>query len=116
MMTTTTTATKTSKRPASKAVEISVWGLRGVLARPTVSISDADVRVQLLGDDTAVQAFGRRVARECGRGLHLCGARQDHVELRNGKPVAVIYQLEFGYSCKTGGTNVEGGCWIKVYC
>ena len=115
-MNATTIATKSTKRPVTKSVEISVWGLRGRLANSSVEISEAPVRVAQDGIDTAVQAFGRRVARECGRGLYLCGNRRDHVEVKDGKVVAVIRELTFGYSCRGGGTSVEGSCWIKIYC
>lgn len=108
------TATTTTKRIATKTVEISVWGLRGRLAAEGVEISDSAVRVANDGDDTAQRAFGRRVSRVLGRGIYLCGARYDGHDSKG-----TIYELTFGRDIKLNGkhdgTSIVGSCWIKVY-
>ena len=102
MMTTTSTATKT--------VEISTWGHKGRCEAVAAEVGDAPVRVRQDGDDTAVRAYGRRMARAAGKGLLLINATWQGKD--NG---AQVYQLTFGYSSRSGGCDVAGTCWIKVY-
>jgi hypothetical protein len=107
MMTTTNTATK---RTATKSVEISTWAHKGRCETVAADVSDAPVRVRQDGYDTAVRAYGRRMARAAGGGLHLITASS-----QGRDEGARVYQLTFGYSSRAGGSDVAGTCWIKVY-
>lgn len=107
MMTTTTT----TKRSATKSIEIETWGYTGRCAKIESDVSDAPVRVLQDGEDTAVRAFGRRVARAAGQGLSLIS-----VSANGSDGNAAVYKLTFGYANRgASGYDVAGTCWIKVY-
>lgn len=93
---------------------ISVWGIQGASIKGA-EFSVSPVRPRDDGDDTTVRAFGRRVARAIGGGAHCCGAREDHHERRNGAIESTVYELTFGHSCRTGGIDVCGRLWLRVY-
>jgi hypothetical protein len=105
------TATTTTKRAATKTVEIETWGYTGRCATVEGDVSDDAVRVRQDGEDTAARAYGRRMARVAGRGLMLLNSSSQGYDDRSA-----TYQLTFGYrNAGGGGYDVAGTCWIKVY-